>query len=53
MAHEHGLVMAEMIEEAEQVIGEVPDTVVLNLGENRAVAVAALVWADHMITGVG
>src|SRR5581483_5689204 len=50
---EHGVLRADRIEEAEDVITQVFDVVALQLGRLRRAAVAALVGRDHVVAGLG
>ena len=53
MADEDSVVLAEVIEQSDEVVGELGDAVRLDLAWCRRVAVAALVGGDDMVAGLG
>ncbi len=53
MADEDGALLAELVEQAHEIPGEVQDVVVLDRVGTAGTAVAALVRRDHAATGGG
>ncbi len=53
VADEHGVVLAEVVEQREQIVSEVADAVGLDLSWRRRVPVPALIRREHVIPGVG